>query len=48
MYDTLRKCHLGQWECPHNMITIKEMENLYLLLAKDIKGKSTEEKNVER
>lgn len=47
-YHTLRKCHLGQWECPHNMITIKEMENLYLLLTKDTKDKNPEEKDVEK
>ena len=47
-YHTLRKSHLGQWECPLSMITIKEMENLYLLLTKDIKDKSAEKKDLEK
>ena len=32
-YSTLRKCSFLAWDCPDQMITIKEMENLYNILT---------------
>ena len=32
-YSTLRKCNFLSWDCPNEMITINEMENLYNLLT---------------
>lgn len=38
-YTTLRKCNLPDWDCPKEMITVKEMENLYnILVPKEKKG----------
>lgn len=47
-YQTLRKCHLFTWECPEKIITIKEMENLYLLLTRNKKDKNDQEKDIEK
>lgn len=32
-YITLRKCKIPNWDCPEEMITLNEMENLYNVLT---------------
>lgn len=40
-YRTLRKCTFLDWDCPDEMITIKEMENLYSILTSAKSHKSS-------
>ena len=44
-YHTLRRTNYFEWNCPDQMITVSEMENLYLLISgeKDNSSKSKEQ-----
>lgn len=46
-YATLRKCKFPDWDCPKEMITIKEMENLYTLLVPKQGSNTDPNKNLE-
>ena len=46
-YITLRKCKIPNWDCPEEMITVKEMENLYAILTQKQPGSTKPNKALE-
>ena len=46
-YATLRKCKFPNWDCPKEMISVNEMENLYTLLVPKQSTSTDPNKNLE-